>query len=303
MNQSDNVNIDVVLRVISEALSQSPYPVILTMPTYKNFLEQECGATKNVREQELNFFQIETQIFNYLKREMQTYTLAVNLMTSKNNHKLLENFGVQPVDDAKRIEQFVYSYTRILIRETMNRSQTMAGCERFYRLFISLTVYFVNKYPPLLNLTAFNSLEDTAKERLKTVGTALNSIIYRFNKDINPDNEPISPTDKYILYGVQKFLVGITLKLPKNDEEEGYDQGTIHHTIRYASQLNHLHLQRSKMINTGSLIYQMEVLKSIECLIDLNKWLWENKKVDEERVIEGLEFCNKKIRSEAGSFK
>ena len=288
-----------MLNTISDSLANPPYSVITNMMSYMKYLKDEVGETENVDGQAISFFMtMGDSVFTFLSNQMQTFPTVVDLMTTKKKN-ILDTYGVSAGDEADRIESFVFSFNMKLMRETMNRGMS-SGSDKSYSLIISLIVYFSYKYPALTNQELFNTLKDSEKERLKKIGTAVDSLIYRFKKDINPDNEPIPDQDKFILYGVQKFLVGISLKLPQIEKETGFQQGTVFETIRAASHLNRIHQQRTKMIVADSKITAgfalMEAVKSIECLVDLNKWLWENKGLSEDEVIEGLEYCNRSIQ-------
>ncbi len=256
---------------IGPLLAKKPFPIIVSSIEYITFMKKELDidAKKSGMGDIHNFMQVGSSLSDFLTHHMQHFNKIKRDIVSQNTS-----------EEAKNLADFMNNYSSLLMRETkqssMMRQPVSFGSEDYYEQFIAIIIYFIQKYPALIVRETFENTEETDKETLINIAESLDSILYRLNKDINIENEVVPDYEKYPVYNFQKFLIGVSLKLPIDNSrsEEAFDS-----YVRKAFQLHRYHILRSEIdlqtvgLESSQIIPVAENTKSIEILLDLNEEL------------------------------
>ncbi|MCE7749645.1 MAG: hypothetical protein GPJ51_14770, partial [Candidatus Heimdallarchaeota archaeon] len=249
---------------------------------YTRFYNEELGEKGFPAAALGEFFTIESQFTDFLDNQMQHYPEVEKMMKSSNT-----------AEEIKNLESFWNQYSMTLIQETMRssyaRDSVNLGSGDSHNKFVSVIIYFIQKYPKLIDQEAFETLSTSKQKNLRSLASILDSIIYRFNKDINCENEPMPEFEKYIIYNIQKFLMSISLKLP--NDKTSYTEEQTGTFLRHAFNLYRYQVNRTKldmsivMFKPNDIITIAEYVKAAETLLDLLVDL-NNIKVKTGRVYE-----------------
>ncbi|MHA1202379.1 MAG: zinc ribbon domain-containing protein [Candidatus Heimdallarchaeaceae archaeon] len=271
-----------LIDIIARSLAKSPYPIIFTAKEFTTFFNEELGEKKFPGMALGDFYKIDIQFNNFFDNQLEYLPEIEKMMKSSDI-----------TGEIKKLESFWNQFSRYLMREIMQSSRmgqpVSFGSEESRNKFVSVIIYFIQKYPELIDVEAFAKLSTSKQDNLRSIASVLDSIIYRFNKDINCENEPMPEFDKYITYNIQKFMMSISLKLP--NDKTSYTEEQTGTFLRHAFNLYRYQVNRTKLdmsiifLNPNDIITIAEYVKAAETLLDLLVDL-NNIKIKTKRVYE-----------------
>ena len=156
-------------------------------------------------------FQLEGQvILDFLTKFLRAYSIIESLMED-NDSDLLAYFNAKSGDDAEILASLV-------------KMSQLKGENSLYLTVetgFSCAIYFIRKYPALLDSALFETQTKEEQQRLKQIGFNLGYFLHFLNMMVidRAHTKPMTPQQKYKTYTNQIMVLGTAVILPTTIDE------------------------------------------------------------------------------------